>query len=572
MDNVSGTYFVTGATGFIGGRLCAALRSEKHVVRALVRRDEVPFLEKMGVDLIVGDLLDPSSYCDAIVGCDYVIHLGGDPTFANGSHYQKINYEATKQLVAIIRDKAPNLRRLVFVSTLGAVDRERSDDCNAPLTELSKPSPTTDYGRSKLAAEEAVRASDVPWSIVRPTLVIGSEMRFNSHVAVFCRMAARRSLLSRLDLPGRMSLIHVDDVVSALQFCATRNNTIGKTFFVAGESVSLGEIFSLSDSSMGRIPVSWIRPILRPLLRFIPFTLKALFFHALEASDKALSDAGWKATHLVHDEVRGIALRERRRVDCEHPVPGFTLVTGAASGLGAALVRELALRGRKLILVDKNAQGLAGTLPGREGVVRVTCDLARDDDMARLFAMPQWEGEGIAEVFSCAGVGVRGMVTEASSQRQLDVLRVNLLSRLALARHAILHMQRRAFGRVILVSSSSAFQALPYMTVYAASNAGLLSLGEGLWGELEDFGVEVLTVCPGGMGTNFQGSAGVRVIEGERLDTPEWVAKKIIETGLGRNRGVMVVNSRARIMDVMARFIPRHLRVRLWRRLMQNLR
>lgn len=565
------TYFVTGASGFIGRRLCAALRAEGHAVRALVRRSSVPYLEHMGVELIIGDLRDPESYRNALRGCAHVIHLGGDPTFSNGAHYHLINYQATVDLIEAIHTAVPGLERFVYVSTMGAVDRTPTDDCSTPLDESSVPHPSTDYGRSKLAAEQAVRSSNIPWSIVRPTLVIGRSMRPDSHVAAFVRHAVRHSLLSRFDFPAKMSLIHVDDLVSALRFCATSNSAIGKTFFAAGEPVTLGSIFRLGGLGRSMISVAWMNILLRPILRFVPFKLKALFFDAMTVSDAALRAAGWQPAHAISDELRAIGQRERFRVDYKNPYTGYTVVTGAASGLGAALSKQLAGLRRRLILVDRDTHRLAKVLPDTEGVIRLTCDLASEEGIEQLLSLPEWDREGVDEVFSCAGIGARGLVTELDLERQLNIFRLNTVSRLILARHAAIRMLERGCGRIVLISSSSAFQALPYMSVYAASNAALLALGEGMWGELRGSGVEVLTVCPGGMMTNFQSSADVRVLPNERLDAPEDVSAHILAR-LGRNQSVFVTNTRAHMMELMSRMLPTKTRILVWRKLMQKLR
>src|SRR4029079_19301405 len=82
-------------------------------------------------------------------------------------------------------------------------------------------------------------------------------------------------------------------------------------------------------------------------------------------------------------------------------------------------------------------------------------------------------------------------------------------------------LTQRHFGRIVLVSSSSAFQPLPEFASYGAASAGLRAVGQTLSSELEDSGVHVLTVVPGGMDTKFQAAAGVRRLEGERLLPPE---------------------------------------------------
>lgn len=81
----------------------------------------------------------------------------------------------------------------------------------------------------------------------------------------------------------------------------------------------------------------------------------------------------------------------------------------------------------------------------------------------------------------------------------------------------------------------------------------------------------MMTVCPGGMQTNFQRSAGVREIEGERLMTPEEVADRIV-SGLEKSRMTLIVSFRSLAMSMLARVLPRKISVRLWLRLMEKMR
>ena len=132
-------------------------------------------------------------------------------------------------------------------------------------------------------------------------------------------------------------------------------------------------------------------------------------------------------------------------------------------------------------------------------------------------------------------------------------------------------MRDQRFGRVVIVSSSSAFQPLPYMSTYAATNAALLSLGESFAEEELSNNIDVLTVCPGGMRTNFQKAGGVKEIEGEKLMDPKIVAEKILDGLKDKNR-LLIVSVRSIAMSILARLLPRLISNRLWGFLTKNLR
>jgi short-subunit dehydrogenase len=188
-----------------------------------------------------------------------------------------------------------------------------------------------------------------------------------------------------------------------------------------------------------------------------------------------------------------------------------------------------------------------------------------------LLAAPEWTDHAITEVYACAGIGLRGRMQDIPTDGHLRMFQVNVLARITLASHVMAAMQRRHFGRVVLISSSSAFQPLPHMATYAATNSALLSLGEAWAEEVAHDGVHVMTVCPGGMHTNFQRTAGVKEIEGERLMTPEEVADRIL-AGLAKHRMTLIVSFRSFAMAMLARLLPRKVSVRLWHRLMEKMR
>jgi short-subunit dehydrogenase len=567
-------YFVTGAAGFIGRHLCRRLIGRGDMVTALARSETAAFRDMPSLRVLRGDIRDTRLYAAALAEATVIIHLAADARFGNGPGYDVANVETTAILLDAVARHASRLSRFVFVSTIGAVDRRPGDQCHAPLDEDSPPAPTSDYGRSKLAAEDLVRRSGLPFAVVRPGMVVGRDMRRNSHFAVFSRLAAAGSAFTRIAWPGALSVIGADDLAEALITVAEHPEAASGTFFAAGEPVRLADAFN-HVRLCWRLPIAWIVYVLRPAARLLPFPAKMLLFPALVASDGHLRQLGWAPHNSGLQALDGVIDRERRHQDPRLAPGGRTLVTGAASGLGRAIAERLAVGDRRLVLLDRDGPGLEQVARHGVNVERVVCDLADPAAIKRFLASPAWTGQGpgddLVEVFACAGFGLRGAFTELALDRQLTMLQVDLSARLTLCHHAAATMRRLQFGRIVLISSSSAFQPLPYMSLYAAINAALLRFGEGLALELENDGIEVLTVCPGGMKTAFQKQAGVREVPGERLAEPEDVAEAIM-AALGRGRVVIVPSVRALLMDLTARLLPRSLTRRLWTRLMAKLR
>jgi nucleoside-diphosphate-sugar epimerase len=563
-------YFVTGAAGFVGRHVCRQLRERGDDVRAVVRRAD-PELTRLGVRVWVGDLWHDEILREAIGNADVVIHCAGDPRFGNGPHYHRTNVELTERLLHTAQHHAPGLRRFVFVSTIGAIDRAKDDPCAAPLTEDSPAFPSSDYGRSKLEAERVVRDSGLAFTIIRPALVVGDDMREDSHFAVFAKQALSGALVARIAWPGAFSVVHVDDLADALLTAATHPNATGQTLFCASDVMPLSDFFDQCQPGVWRMPLSAVAARARRHVRWIPFSLKALLFPALTASDERLRALGWHPRHSARSALAPVIARERARLDPDVSPGGQTVVTGAASGLGRALVRHLASRRERLLLIDKDGARLA-TLAGLlDNCATRVVDLSDEKQVDALLVSPEWNACHITELYACAGIGLRGRMQDVPVENHRRMFAVNVLARIALTKSAIDVMRIRHFGRVVLISSSSAFQPLPYMATYAATNAALLSLGESWGAETADEGVHLMTVCPGGMNTDFQKSGGVKEVEGERLMLPEDVAAVIIK-GLRQKKTTLIVSFRSFAMSVLARLLPRRASVVLWSRLMEKLR
>lgn len=562
--------FVSGASGFVGRHLCHRLIKEGCTVHALIRRDD-KYLNTIGVKSWVGDLWDTDVLKLAMTDINIVIHCAGDPSFGNGPQYHRANVELTAHLIDVVKIVAPNLQRIVFVSTIGAVDRAKDDSCSEPLNEDTLPTPSSDYGRSKLQAENIVRKSGLPYSIIRPAMVVGSDMRSDSHFAVFSRNAISLSMISRIAWPGRFSVVHVDDLANALWLAATHHGALEKTFFCAGEPISVVDCFDQSRPNTLRIPIAWGVALARPVIRWLPFSVKAMLLPALSASDARLRQLGWQPQFSASSALLEVISRETARLNPETDPGGQTVITGAASGLGRALVERLAPIRQQLLLIDRDSDGLLSIAAQYPNCRPVVVDLAVESELEDLVRDEEWNKHPITELYACAGIGLRGQIQEITFKSHKKMFDINVLARLFLAQDAIRSMQRQQFGRVVFISSSSAFQPLPFMATYAATNSALLSMGEAWSHEIVKQGIQMMIVCPGGMQTNFQKSGGVKELEDEKLMSPKDVAQEILG-GLSERRTTLIVSFRSFAMSVLARVLPRQVSLRLWGNLMEKMR
>ncbi|MGJ3252791.1 MAG: SDR family NAD(P)-dependent oxidoreductase [Elainellaceae cyanobacterium] len=184
------------------------------------------------------------------------------------------------------------------------------------------------------------------------------------------------------------------------------------------------------------------------------------------------------------------------------------LITGASSGIGAAFANELASRGVDLVLVARSSDRLetiATDLRDRFNI-RVDVlskDLSQPNAASEIFDATQQQGLTIDLLINNAGFGDYGAFSDRDRQRQLDMVKVNILSTVDLTHLFLPGMRQREEGRIINVSSIAAFQPMPYLSVYGASKAFVLSFSEALWAENKPYGIRVLALCPGPTQTQF---------------------------------------------------------------------
>lgn len=239
---------VTGASGLVGRPLTAALADAGHHVRAAVRR-ALEFPD--GVEVArIGDLSN-TDWSPLLAGMDAVVHLAGIAhigTDVAEDTYDRVNHRATAALARASATAA--IKRFVFASSIRAQSGTHADHL---LRETDPPQPTEAYGRSKLAAEDAVRGSGVPYTILRPVLVYGRGAKGN--LAQLLRLARLPVPLPFGRLSSRRSLLGMDNLIAAVRFALENERAANETFIVSDpQSVSVADIVSICRAAMGRKP------------------------------------------------------------------------------------------------------------------------------------------------------------------------------------------------------------------------------------------------------------------------------------------------------------------------------
>jgi nucleoside-diphosphate-sugar epimerase len=239
---------VTGASGFIGRPMVAALLRAGYAVRAAARRP-VSFPDAVEA-VTITDLRNPIDWAPILQGVDSIVHLAGRAhgpvANADYSDFDLINWIATQQLA--VAAKAAGIARLVYISTVRA---QTGASAAVPVREQDEPRPTNYYGRSKLAAETAIQASGVPFTIFRPVVIYGPNPKGN--MQTLARLAQLPLPLPIASFAGRRSLLGIDNLISAVIFALKNPATVNETYLLADRTpMTVGEILIVLRKGQGR--------------------------------------------------------------------------------------------------------------------------------------------------------------------------------------------------------------------------------------------------------------------------------------------------------------------------------
>jgi short-subunit dehydrogenase len=245
----------------------------------------------------------------------------------------------------------------------------------------------------------------------------------------------------------------------------------------------------------------------------------------------------------------------------------WALVTGASSGIGSELARQLAVGGAHVLLTarrkDKLDQ-LAEELRSRHraSVATFAADLAQPGAPDAIFGYTQGKGIEVELLANNAGFGAYGEFVKIPLARQLEMVQVNISAVIHLTHLYLPGMLERRSGDILIVASAAGFQGVPYIAAYAATKSFDLYFAEALAEEVRKRGVHVCALCPGATSTEFQQVAGQ---PGNSFRGPE-SAEKVARVGLAalaRGKSMVISGGRNKLNVESQRIAPRRLVTRV---------
>jgi len=274
---------VTGATGFVGRHLMHALLDRGDRVTCLARKPErAAVYAARGARVVGGGLDDLTAVRRVVEGAETVFHVAGQLSAHSERDFYRVNRGGTEMIATTARESGA--ARVVYVSSLAATGPATRGH---PVDDGHVPNPVSAYGRSKLAGEDALRASGVPFTIVRPPTVYGPADRETLKIFKLVKLGLVPLLGDGLQ---ELSLLHVTDLAGALLAVATAPDAVGQVYHAAHPEIVtqrqwVEAIGRASGKSVRMVPLSG--SVTRAVLRGVGAVASLARVQTLFTADKA---------------------------------------------------------------------------------------------------------------------------------------------------------------------------------------------------------------------------------------------------------------------------------------------
>jgi uncharacterized protein YbjT (DUF2867 family) len=248
---------VTGGTGFVGRHLIQRMRKEGIAIRAVVKTlDKAQSLEALGVNLIHGDIIDKASLEKAVIGVDRVIHLVGIIQETPHVTFREVHVEGTRNILDAAKKAA--VHHFFYQSALG-----------------TRPAAKSTYHKSKWEAEELVRLSGIPYTIMRPSLIYGSGDGFTTRLSRMIKLSPFLPVIG--SGKSKVQPIFINDVVSCILKAMTSDSFLNEIYEIGGpEQLTYEEVTLTLAKALGvrrptvHLPLFSMKPVARILEALLP--------------------------------------------------------------------------------------------------------------------------------------------------------------------------------------------------------------------------------------------------------------------------------------------------------------
>ncbi|MFN5169935.1 MAG: SDR family NAD(P)-dependent oxidoreductase [Cyclobacteriaceae bacterium] len=247
----------------------------------------------------------------------------------------------------------------------------------------------------------------------------------------------------------------------------------------------------------------------------------------------------------------------------------YILITGASSGIGLEMAKQLAARKYNLVLTARNLGKLTALQSQLESaygvqVATVACDLSEPGSAEALYEEIKSRQLSVGMLVNNAGSGLYGNFSDTDLNAELQMIALNVTSLVTLTKLFLQDMLVQKRGRILNVASLLSYLPFPYYTVYSATKSFVLAFSETLAAELEGSGVSVMTLCPGPVDTAFNSDAmwKTNAYKSNRPVSPDVAAEAGVNLLL-QGRGTRVVGFNNWFISQLPRITPSRIMMRI---------
>jgi len=538
---------LTGAFGNVGTSAIEELLKQGHRVRCfdLETRTNAKKARKYGdrIEVVWGDLRNPGDVAAAVRGQDVVVHLAfiipklsatGVESEDRPDWAREINVGGTRNVIAAM-EALPHPPRLIFSSSYHVY--EQTHDQPPPRTVCDPVDPIEHYACHKVACERMVRDSRLEWAILRFAAVLPLSLRLDPGM---------------YDVPpdNRMEYVHTRDVGLAIANAVSSDEIWGRLWLIGGGprcQYTYREILQkiLGGMGIGMLPEEAFSTVPFPT-NWIDTaeSQRVLQYQQRDLDNYVRELVGLMSVkrHLIR-LFRPIGryfllrrspyLRARRNPDWQGRV---AVVTGASSGIGAAIAKKLSREGLRVVLVARSRERLEHVAKqlralGGEALV-VTADLTQEEERLQVFEQVRAAYGSVDVLVNNAGFGWYGFGSEMPWPLAWQMLQVNVAAVVRLTLLFVQDMKARGKGHIVNVGSIVSSLPAQGIALYSATKSFVESFTTSLYRELRDTGVRISLVKPGAVATEFFKKASAQVAAlrmpgGEVNIKPETVAERV---------------------------------------------
>ena len=284
---------ITGGTGFIGRNFLKLTPKNKKINFIVLTRRFFDF-KNSNIRVFKCELSELKKNSTIFDYMDIILHMASEVKYENGENLKENNIKGTKVLLESIGNRnKKNIKKIIFTSSIGAIERSPQDQCLKPLTIKSRAYPSSYYGYSKLIGEKLIKRFTNKNIILRICWCYGKYMTDDTHLKFISNSVKENKIYTYFNYPSKINIIHITDMTKIIDYFI-ENKKINKTYYVHngkpeafGNIIKQLKILHKKNLFLFNFP-AFTKKVIIYFRKIIPFKFKTLFISTMVADNQLL--------------------------------------------------------------------------------------------------------------------------------------------------------------------------------------------------------------------------------------------------------------------------------------------